>query len=181
MEIGSIMAADLVGQLTAILREANVVPRFRPDSIIPSSIYDPVLRAALVGLTIRICGDQRGDSWLLVDAKLKLFQFVAVRLELLPSLRGWVNAHQQGQRPSLDGWARFPHGYAADGLHERLIVYLVASGELQWEKKYLKMSDKSRLLGPMLAKIESEALFVSESTALAEMADMKITLKMLGA
>src|SRR4051812_44762703 len=132
-------AWDPVRELTTLLREANAVPRIRPDAFALSSIYDSTYRAIMIALTLENCGKRRGgDSELrLHDTKVKLFQFVAVHPDLMPSLRGWLRAHEEGQRPSLDGWARFPRGYAADTLYERVVGYLVATGELGSDGAYL--------------------------------------------
>lgn len=177
------MTIDAVQQLTDLLREAKAVPRLRAEAVMASAIYDPVYRATILALTLHKCGKTGSDRSLsLADPKLKLFQFVAVHRHLLPSLRGWVRAHAEGQRPSLDGWALFPRGYAADSLYERLVTYLVATGELRRDGNNLVGSfDDQALLGRIIAAAETAAAFQQERATLAELGSTQITLGMLRA
>jgi len=180
------MNQDPVQRLTILLREANAVPRLRAESIAPSSIYDPLYRVVVIALAISVCGKPKPDgSRSLSGPLLKLYQFVAIHAELLPSLRGWSLAHEKGGHPSLEGWARFPRGYAADGLHENVVTYLVAIGELRREgKNLLAPSDanpKPGLLARLTASAEKGGAFSVERDALRELSAIKITLKMLDA
>lgn len=175
------MGSDPVRDLTALLREANVVPRIHPDAFALSSIYDSTYRAIILALTLEICAKRRGNDSekRLHNAKVKLFQFVAVHPDLMPSLRGWLRAHEEGQRPSLDGWARFPRGYAADTLYERVIGYLLATGELSSDGAHLWRPQGKRLLSGMFAVAIERDAFTRERGILTELATIKITNKML--
>jgi hypothetical protein len=176
------MTASPVQRLTALLRRAGAVPALRDEAVAPSSIYDPLYRAMVIALTMRACGRLSGAEWSLSSARLKLAQFVAIHPELLPSLRGWVAAHRRGERPTLEGWAQFPRGYAADAHHERVLTYLVATGELRREGKNLvTRAEGDGLLAALAESAEAKKSFAAERDALQEMAAMKITLKMLGA
>lgn len=172
--------------LATLLREAKAVPRLRAESIIPSSIYDPLYRVVTIGLAMRACGKASPDTGLpmLNAAKLKLCQFVAIRPQLLPSLRDWISAHEGGERPSLDGWAQFPRGYAADSLHESVLTYLVAIGELVREGHNLyvtKLESKPGLLSRLVETVDQMDTFQGERKVLQELSTMRITLKMLRA
>lgn len=174
--------SDAVARLTAVLREADATPTLQADAVTFSATYDPVYRAAVIALTLRAAGKKDSEAaFTLPDLKLRLFQFVAVHTQLLPSLRGWVNEHKSGRRPSLDGWARFPRGYAADTLYERLTDYLCATGELQRLKNsYVRMpSAPKSYLGTLVAAADAEEAFQAERAAITEVAGLGITLDML--
>ncbi|MGN6106576.1 MAG: hypothetical protein ACTHU0_15830 [Kofleriaceae bacterium] len=135
----------------------------------------------MVGLTLDLCAKRRAEdaSAQLHEAKVKLFQFVAVHPELMPSLRGWVRAHQEGHRPSLDGWARFPRGYAADSLYERIVSYLVATGELHREGAKLWRRHSEGILSKLIRVVVTGDAFARERAVLTELATVKLTTKML--
>jgi hypothetical protein len=177
------MTASPVQRLTALLRKAKAVPDLRDEAVAPSSIYDPLYRTMVIALTMKICGKPVVDGGLsLPDPKLKLVQFIAIHPELLSSLRGWIAAHEQGERPSLDGWARFPRGYAADTLHEKVLTYLIATGELRRDgKNLLTRVEGKGLLTSLAGAAEAKQSFAVERDTLHELSGMKITLKMLGA
>lgn len=176
------MGPDPVAQLTALLREAKAIPRLRAEAVAPSSIYDALYRIIVVALTMSVCGERKVEGALTLPlAKLKLMQFVAVHPELLPSLRGWVTAHVNGERPSLAGWARFPRGYAADTIHDGVLTYLIATGELNPDRKNVNTrSDGRGLLAALTEIAVSKDSFSGERRTLEELSVMKITLKMLG-
>lgn len=177
------MTLSPVQRLTELLRKAQAVPDLHDAAVAPSSIYDPLFRTMVIALTMKMCGKpvaEGGHS--LHEAKLKLFQFVAIHPELLPSLRLWVDAHAQGERPSLEGWARFPRGYAADTLHERVLTYLVATGECRRVGTGLvTRADAPGLLFSLADDAQTKESFNVERACLQELSEMKITLKMLGA
>lgn len=175
------MASDPVVELTALLREAKAVPRIREESFALSAVYDSTYRALMVGLALDICGKQRvnANEPCLHDAKLKLFQFIAVHPELMPSFRGWLRAHQEGERPSLDGWARFPRGYAADTLYERVVSYLVATGELGRDGSQVWRRQGEGLLSNVIRVAVAGDAFAREREILRELATVKLTMKML--
>lgn len=170
-------------QLAALLREAKVTPTLRSECVTPSAIYDPTYRIAIIALTLRTCGRPKSGAGLsLASAKLKLFQFVAVHPHLLPSLRGWVDAYDKGERPSLDGWARFPRGYASDSLCEKLVEYLLASGHLRRVgSNVVDAAESTPFVTQLLAKLDENDLFEDERRVLMELAQMRITLEMLRA
>jgi hypothetical protein len=177
------MAIDPVHALTVLLREANAIPRIRTESFPLSSMYDSTYRAIVVGLTLEICAKKRGTDpqARLADAKVKLFQFVAVHPDLMPSLRGWLRAHEEGKRPSLDGWARFPRGYAADTLYERVVAYLVSTGELGQDGKQLWRRQSEGLLSGLIRIVVARDAFTREREILTELGTVKLTMKMLNA
>lgn len=177
------MASDPVRELTALLREANAVPRIREESFALSAMYDSTYRAIVLGLALETCAKKRAgeNEARLHDAKLKLFQFVAVHPELMPSLRGWLRAHQEGQRPSLNGWARFPRGYAADRLYERVVTYLVATGELGRDGAHVWLRQRDGLLSNLIRVVVAGDAFTRERAVLNEFATVKLTMKMLSA
>lgn len=176
------MTESPVQRLTTLLRKAKAVPDLCDQAVAPASIYDPRYRTMVISLTMKVCGRSVGLGGLsLSDAKLKLDQFVAIHPELLPSLRGWIAAHARGERPSLEGWARFPRGYAADTLHEKVLTYLIAIGELRREgKKLYSRSDGKGLLMALATNAQTEQSFAVEQETLHELSGMKITLGMLG-
>lgn len=177
------MSIDAVQQLVALLREAKAVPRLRANAVGPSSIYDPLYRTVIIGLALRLCGKKATESEVtLAGPRLKLFQFVAVHRHLLPSLRGWVTAHETGRRPNLEEWTSFPRGYVADSLYERIVTYLVATGELRPEGKNLVGSLDARcLLGRLVVAVDANSAFEGERSTLIELSQTRITLGMLGA
>ena len=50
------MTASPLQRLTAILREARAVPVLHEEAVPPSCIYDPLYRAMVISLTMRLCG-----------------------------------------------------------------------------------------------------------------------------
>jgi hypothetical protein len=175
------MIGSPVQRLTTLLRKAGAVPNLCDEAVAPSSMYDPLYRTMVIALTMRVCGKPVLGGLSLSEPKVKLSQFVAIHPELLPSLRGWLAAHARGERPSLEGWARFPRGYAADTLHEKVLTYLIATGELRREaRNLLTRVDGTGFLLSLAAAAKADRSFVVELNTLEELNGMKITLKMLG-
>lgn len=174
-----------VERLTAILRGAKATPTLHDDAVAPSVIYDASYRVTVIALTMHICGKDGGNGTRLMPAaKLKLFQFVAVRSELLPNLRQWLSAHLVGAGEPLERWQGFPRGYAADALHERVLTYLFASGELAPKgKSLLSKPGNDGLLAKLVDGVRRSNTFTIERRTLQELQSIspKITMKRLGA
>lgn len=172
---------DPVKELASLLREANAVPRLSPERMVRSSFYDAVYRACITGLAIRECGRRVLSAWSLNDQLLRLYQFTAIHRGLLKPLQEWAAARRSGTLTPLQEWARFPAGYATDTIHDGVVTYLLATGQLRRDRTTLVLDElpTSTFLWSLLRAVDAATLFPSERLALVELRQSGITLGML--
>jgi hypothetical protein len=112
------------------------------------------------------------------SARLKLFQFVAVRPWLLPAIRQWSGG--EGQAAFEFAYSmRIRRGFLSDSAHDDVIDYLVANGVFERQPNHLISGMSAGKLSNMVTQINDQELFKPERRAIEELKTIKITDSML--
>jgi hypothetical protein len=165
-----------VSELLELLSQAQATPRFRADRVPRSILYDPAYRCVAIALSIEHGSDR--EHALNTD-KLKLYQFVSIRPRVLFPLVAWVENQRTGGRVGLLDWVGFPRGYAQDNLHEKVMTYLLATGELEKTGSRVAIAHGSKYLTTLLTAISETGAFEREVNVLKALKGLRITKEML--
>lgn len=172
-----------IERLSNVLREAGAVPSVRPELIAPSSIYDPVYRVGIIGCAFSLCAEWDGQRRRRMNRyHLKLLQFVAIHPALLPQLMRWVADSKSPAQVPVERWLGFPAGYVADSLHDQVIEYLTATGELSLVGRNLTVSwpfPAQSYLHRVVQLIVETSAFRREKDVLRELAAIRFSRRML--
>jgi hypothetical protein len=167
-----------VSQLVELLG-GHAKPIIRPQRLAPATIYDIDYRMAVVALTIQKHGTKTDDGELRIDAaRLKLFQFIAQRPNMLPAMRDWAKSkHVSGLL--RDSSQRLRRGYLGDSTHDQVVEYMVACKILRIEGRNFISDKSSQYIAAIVSVSESENMFATERSALQELAGFRVTNAML--
>jgi len=169
-----------IQKLAALLESTDAKPVIVPSRLAPSVIYDVDYRSSVVALVFKefakpfVSGPGRRMS----GAKLKLFQFVAIRPWLLPAVREWSTASSQASL-LLAYPIRVRRGFLSDTAHEDFIDFLVACGMLIRQDRFLVSGIKVDELDDIAAVATSNGLFENEINVISALGHIKLTTSML--
>jgi hypothetical protein len=151
----------------------------RPGRVAPSTTYDLQYRAVIVACAfdIHAAADALGLRRVGI-AKLKLFQFVAVRPWLLPSLREW-SAERRQRQGSLLAPARLRHGFLGDTMYDDVVRYLVARDAVTRIGNDLVSGHNAPVLAKLHSEVITNGLFEKEREVLHALTRVTITKRML--
>jgi len=167
-----------VSQLADLLG-GHAKPIIRPQRLAPATIYDIDYRMAVVALTIHMHGAKTEEGELRIDsARLKLFQFIAQRPNMLPAMKNWARSkHASGLLP--DSSQRLRRGYLGDSTYEQVVEYMIACKMLRADGRYFISEKASRYISEIIAVAEGQEMFVSERTTLQDLTELRMTIAML--
>ena len=167
-----------VSQLAALLG-GHAKPVIRPQRLAPATIYDIDYRMAVVALTIHAHGAKTDDGELRIDsARLKLFQFIAQRPNMIPAMNEWARSkHASGLL--RDSSQRLRRGYLGDGTYDQVVEYMMACKIIRVEGRSFISEKPSQYISEIAAATEAQDMFVSERTVLQELAKLRVTNAML--
>jgi hypothetical protein len=180
MEPDSTPALD---RLALLLRKSGATPVVREGRVVPSVVYDFHYRVAVTACAFTRHARAHPGMPSMISMrsdKLKFLQFIAVRPWLVTSVREWSQAKGDAQRSMLTS-DRLRKGFIGDTMHDRVVDYLVAAGVLARlaNGTHLTAGGFADSLQRLTADIANKELFVSERTALDELANITITNDML--
>jgi hypothetical protein len=173
-------ADNAIAQLASLLEGSAATPVIVESRLAPSAIYDVEYRTVVVALVFEkfakpfgLAGDRR-----ILSAKLKLLQFVAFRPWLLPGIREWSEAEEQGSL-AITRSMRIRRGFLSDTAHEDVINLLVACGVLVRSKSHLVAGPKAGELTKISKAAIEQSLFSDVQDALRELEGITFTSSML--
>jgi hypothetical protein len=164
--------------LSTILSDSAASPNMRPERIAPSAYYDLQYRCAIIAAAIEICGKSEGAFQKLSSARLRLFQFVAIRPWLLRPVREWSAARKDRQR-SLRSVQSLRKGFLNDQMHDAVIDYMVAIGYLFKQKGQIASPSPESKLSHLFKDLEVNHLFEAERNTLHQLNEIVVTSDML--
>ena len=164
--------------LSALLSNSTAFPNLRPERIAPSTYYDLQYRSAVVAATIQINGKTEGAFRKIQSARLRLFQFVAMRPWLLAAVREW-SAARKDRRRSLESVQSLRRGFLNDSMHDAVIDYLAAAGYIFKQRGNIAFPAQGAPLARLFDELETNHLFDAEKTTLLSLSEIVITNDML--
>jgi hypothetical protein len=167
-----------VSQLAELLG-GHAKPVIRPQRLAPATTYDIDYRMAVIALTIQKHGAETDEGELRIDsARLKLFQFVAQRPNMLPAMREWARSkHASGLL--RDSSQRLRRGYLCDSTHDQVVEFMMACKILRADGRNYITEKSSQYIATIAIASETENMFATERAALQELADFRVTNAML--
>ena len=167
-----------ISQLAELLG-GHAKPVIRPQRLAPATIYDIDYRMAVNALTIKRHGIPTDEGDLRIDsARLKLFQFVAQRPNMLPAMRMWAK-DKQVSGLLRDSSQRLRRGYLGDSTHDQVTEFMIACRVLRAEGRHFVTEKTSQYIANIVSTAEAQNLFFSERSALEELAKLRVTNAML--
>ncbi len=115
--------------LSDLLAGTSAAPYANPQRIAPSTFYDLQYRMFVISACLSIGGKLEGVFQRLAGPKMRLLQFIAMRPWLLCVVEEWSASRKDAQR-SLQSSQSLRRGFLSDGMHDNVVDYLVASGQL---------------------------------------------------
>lgn len=165
--------------LAQLLGSAGMQPLVSPERVVSSSIYDISYRICVISCAFDLHGKaDPPHSKRILSARLKLFQFVAIRPWLLPVLREWA-AERTDPQLSLIVSQRLRRGFLGDAMHDRVVEYLSAKQWLAQAGAHVNAGPKVSNLSQLSATLQNQNLFQDERRVLTAMLHIKITNSML--
>ena len=157
----------------------RALPTVNPERVAPSSIYDLQYRIAVIASAFEIHAKQFAlTARRIQSVRLKLLQFIACRPTLTQMVEEWSKIQYDAQL-SLALSQRLRRGFLGDQMHDDVVSFLVARGELIRSSQYLVTSpEKHMLRGLHTANVEN-GLFSVERQVLARLSTIRITNSML--
>jgi hypothetical protein len=172
-------SGGFTAELAAVLANAGLRPTLSASRVFKSAIYDPGYRLCLIALSFQILAKEQEDKRFLNTTILKLAQFVAARPTLLPTLESWLSSEKEQPEPLSWYVNMMPRGFKQDGLHDRIVEYLLVTRELSESGKNLVWCN-----APVLTRawscIYDQELFTTERRVVARLKALRLTLKSVG-
>jgi len=167
-----------ISQLAELLG-GHARPVIRPQRLTPATIYDIDYRMAVVALTIHVHGVKTEEGELRIDsARLKLFQFIAQRPNMLHTMKNWVRSKHSSGLLS-DSSQRLRRGYLGDSTYDQVVEYMIACKILRADGRNFISERASRYISEVTVVAEEQGMFISERAALQELTRLRVTIAML--
>jgi hypothetical protein len=167
-------------RLLAELLSGRAKPVINPERFAPSATYDLAYRMAITSLTFRIHAKANGENSTRIAAdRLKLYQFLAQRPWLVPTIKSWAESRKDAQLSMLSS-DRLRRGYLGDVNHDNVVSYMIARGILKWNGNFLEEGNNSQYIEIIYSEAIERKLFASELAALDSLRSIRITNEMLG-
>lgn len=164
----------VIGELLA----GRAKPVVNLARVVPSSVYDLQYRIAIISSAIALHAKPVATTLRIQSVRLKLLQFIASRPGLLQMVQKWSNAQHDAQL-SMDLSQRLRRGFLADQMHDDVVAFLVARGELVHSGQYLILGSPAPLLTAVHEANVSLDLFSGEREVLTRLTKTRITNAML--
>jgi len=164
--------------LSELLDGTDAKPYANPQRSAPSSLYDLQYRSFVIAACLRIIGRPEGTFRKIASNKLRLLQFVAMRPWLIGMVRNW-SATRKDPQQSLQSSQSLRRGFLSDGMHDRIIDYLVAAGHLYKKKGQIAEPLQDTGLTKIYEDAVKAGLFMTERETIASLDEIVITNDML--
>jgi len=171
--------ADNPLRMIGELLEGRARPTIHPERVAPSSVYDLQYRIAVVASAFELHSKPFAvTSRRIQSVRLKLLQFIACRPALTHMLEQWSKAQHDAQL-SMDLSQRLRRGFLADQMHDDVVGFLIARGELNHSGQYLAIGHEEHMLHDLHLANVRLGLFAAEREALQTLTAVRITNAML--
>lgn len=164
--------------LAELLAGTDAKPYANPLRSAPSSLYDLQYRTFVIAACLRIIGRPEGTFRKIASNKLRLLQFVAMRPWLLGMVRNW-SATRKDPQQSLQSSQSLRRGFLGDGMHDKLIDYLVAAGQLYKQRGQIAEPLQEGGLTKIYEDALKTGLFTTERETIKSLNEIVITNDML--
>jgi hypothetical protein len=163
--------------LSALLQSGQAQPRVRTERLVPSAIYDLDYRIFVIAAAFELHAKETPPTKRRIHAtKLKLLQFIAIRPRLISVIRSWSAAGDDETSFAAHDLRR---GFLGDQMYDAVVALLVARGALEWMGTHLAAGSNAALLANIYAAAVNADLFVVERRTLEELAQVRVTVRML--
>ena len=165
------MAKDTALQtLAALLQAGRTCPDVSLDRFAPSAIYDLDSRKFIIAAAFEIHAKPYLIGYrLIASARLKLLQFVAMRLWLLDVIRQWSQTQKHAQQSILSP-QQLRRRFLGDDTHDQVIAFLIARGALQHIGAHIVTGSDAEFLN----RIFSAGIEMFASSTNRDLPDMKL-------
>jgi hypothetical protein len=169
-----------IKKLAGLLEGSDARPVILASRLAPSAIYDVEYRTAIIALVFGAFAKPFGveAQRRISVAKLKLFQFIAVRPWLLPAIREWSDGLAQGSL-DLTHSTRIRRGFLSDTAYEDAVDLLTAAGVFVRHGSHLSTGPRAAFLAEVSNSLVENRLFESERIVISELAHVRVTNSML--
>ena len=168
-----------LASLSKLLDEAGLTASVRPERLAAPAFLDGTYRAALIALAIVTLGRRSEGAVFLNSTVLRFATFLASRPHLLSDFETWCSA-RAGRTQDFESWASLPRGYLSDDLHDSLVTFLSAIGELRLSGTTVGFDpDHDGLLKDLWAEIGRVGLFMPERQVLSHLKRLHLSQSML--
>ena len=117
-----------VSALSRLLAASEASPYVRPERVAPSTFYDLDYRICVLAACFAVHAKEDESGFKkMYSARLKLFQFIAIRRWLLPTALDWSKSRNHPER-SVWSSQSLRRGFLGDTMYDEVIDYLVAAG-----------------------------------------------------
>ena len=166
-------------QMIGEMLVGRALPTVNPERVAPSSVYDLQYRIAIIASAFELHAKPFAvTSRRIQSMRLKFLQFIACRPTLTQMVEDWSKTQHDAQL-SLALSQRMRRGFLGDQMHDDVISFLVARGQLKRSGQFLATGLEMRMLRELHAVNVENGLFSAERQVLARLGPVRITNAML--